>query len=1133
MWCSAPGRPAGRRRRSLSLWSAIGLLGLLAGCVTRPVLYDHDEDGSPDSEDCAPTDPAVHPGAADRVDEAGVDNDCDGLDGVDADGDGHASVESGGGDCNDDVVGVHPDAAEVPDDGLDNDCVGGDATCDADGDGVQAPVCDGDDCDDFNSLFFPGAQELCDGIDGNCDGAVADQELDADADGVRGCEGDCDDSDPAVAPGSPEICDGLDDDCDAALPIDEVDGDGDGVAPCGGDCDDDDPTRHPGAEEVCDGLDDDCDGAAGPDEGDADGDGDPACSDCHDGDPDRDELDLDGDGFSTCAGDCDDDALAVRPGGVDAWGDGTDGNCDGVDGLDADGDEWPVNGVPPDCDDDPGSPSATETWPGAPDAVGDDVDEDCDGVDGVDGDGDGLASIGSGGADCNDDPADPIAAQTFPGADDSVGNGVDTNCDGVDGVDGDGDEVAWVGSGGTDCDDEAPATWPGAPDTVGDAVDQGCDGVDGVDADGDGVASEASGGADCNDDPADPLAYTTFPGADDAVGNGVDTDCDTVDGVDGDGDGQASTGSGGQDCNDDSSDALATATWLGAPDDVGDELDQNCDGVDGVDADGDGVASEASGGADCSDDPAVTAAASIFPGVGDAWGDSVDTNCDGVDGFDADGDGWAANAGDGQPDCDDGDPGIYPGAIAGWESPATGLDRDCDGEVYDAVSEAWSAWVGEAAADRSGDRLALAGDVDGDGLADLLIGAQDNDQAAPRAGKTYLVYGSTISAGGTLGLAQADVALLGQSVDDRSPDSLASAGDVDGDGLDDILVGVLGRGETYLFFGASLPASGTLSLAAADALFVQEDNGDLAGISAASAGDVDGDGLDDLLIGAVGNDEGGYNAGKAYVVFGSSIGSGGTFALADADVGLVGEGNGIRAGWVAPAGDVDGDGLDDVLVGAPWASAAEVECGKTFVWFGSTLAAGGTFWSSTSDAVLVGEGAGDHAGRTLSPAGDVDGDGQDDVLVGAPENDDAGADAGKAYLLLGPTLSAGGTISLGSADAWLVGEGAGDEASERLAAAGDVDGDGLDDVLIGAPHGLGDQGKVYLLLGATLSAGGVFDLGLSDAAFAGEGADHAAGSGLAGGDVDGDGLSDLMIGAYGAAFTGNNSGKTYILLSPF
>ncbi|MCK6526971.1 hypothetical protein L6R50_05215, partial [Myxococcota bacterium] len=569
-------------------------------------------------------------------------------------------------DCDDGDPSVH-DGAEDVCNAIDDDCDGAvDEEDDADGD--RSSPCAGD-CDDADPTRHPAAPEACDGVDQDCDGLI-DEDFDQDGDGVLSCGGDCDDSRADVLPGAPETCDGADQDCDGE--VDEgFDGDGDGTPTCS-DCDDADPSRHASAAEVCDGVDQDCDGAVDEDF-DADGDGATSCGgDCDDADPtvhpgadescdfvDEDcdgavdeGYDRDGDGYTTCAGDCSDARSGVYPGARESCN-ARDDDCNGVTDDAPDGDGDGVGPCAGDCDD-----GRADVLPGAPETC-DATDNDCDGEvdEGHDADGDGFASCAG---DCDDSRAD-----VFPGAPE-VCDGVDDDCDGAvdEGHDADGDGSTACGG---DCDDADPARRPGAAEACG-GVDEDCDGALSpaeLDADGDGY-SACDG--DCDDARAD-----VRPGGAEVPANGVDEDCDGADLAEGDGDGHLPAWAGGDDCLD--SDPLVHPGAAEVANGVDDDCDGTVDeGTEAYDDDGDGFSER---GGDCDDTDA-----SVRPGAAEV-ADGRDQDCDGIadEGtplVDDDGDGFSEGAGD----CDDTDPAVAPGAP---EAP-DGRDQDCDGEVDEGTS---------------------------------------------------------------------------------------------------------------------------------------------------------------------------------------------------------------------------------------------------------------------------------------------------------------------------------------------------------------------------------------------------------------------------------------------------------------
>ena len=532
---------------------------------------------------------------------------------------------------------------------------------------------------------------------------------------------------------------------------------------------------------------------------------------------------------------------------------------------------------------------------------------------------------------------------------------------------------------------------------------------------------------------------------------------------------------------------------------------------------------------------------------------------------------------------------------------------------------------GDATGDRAGQSVSGAGDVNGDGFADLIVGASFGNDGGNLAGEAYVVFGRAADSGDTTPrvidlteLAPVDGFIIQGDADfDEAGYSVSGAGDVNGDGFADLIVGTRAgddggnnAGTAYVVFGkqdsfgsmmGSRQVIDLASLAAGDGFIIQGDMpNDFAGWSVSGAGDVNGDGFADLIVGARYGDDGGTSAGEAYIVFGKQDDFGSPpdsngrrvvdlTDLAPAD-GFIIQGDAERdyAGiGVSDAGDINGDGYADLIVGARGGDDGGTDAGEAYIVFGKQDGFGKDVNTTLSDGsmgvrrvvdltdlapadgfIIQGDARGDSTGSSVSGAGDVNGDGFADLIVGARGGDDGGTNAGVAYVVFGKegdfgedvstTLSDGSMgvrrvvdlTNLAPDDGFIIqGDAPGDVTGVSVSGAGDVNGDGFADLLVGASGGDdgGDNaGEAYLVFGKAAGFGEmdgsrrVVDLdGLAAAdgfIIQGDAPDDFAGRSVSGaGDVNGDGFADLLVGARYADVTiseGNirtRAGESYVL----
>ncbi|WP_417466237.1 beta strand repeat-containing protein, partial [Kordiimonas sp.] len=572
--------------------------------------------------------------------------------------------------------------------------------------------------------------------------------------------------------------------------------------------------------------------------------------------------------------------------------------------------------------------------------------------------------------------------------------------------------------------------------------------------------------------------------------------------------------------------------------------------------------------------------------------------------------------------------------------------------------------------DGAGGPVSAAGDINGDGYGDLLIGAPQADPNGSGSGSAYLVYGSEAGFGSSFELSSLNgtngFVINGSNNGYNAGASVSAAGDLNGDGFDDILVGASGAdtnasdsGSTYVIFGspsiAAVPfhsastvsfeenATGTVidvqasigfganddgltySIGGEDAGFFEIDDetgeltfasapdyegradndgdgiyevtvlasdggqingqqtlavtvtddesdnlsgvlnlfsleasegfvingvgaGDASGISVSGAGDINGDGIEDLIIGARGADINGESSGSAYVVFGSDSGFNLSLDLSDLDGTNGFTLNGVDTSdqlgiSVSAAGDINGDGIEDIVVGANLGDPNGQQSGETYVVFGSDSGFSATLDLSSLDGsngfTLNGVDAYDLSGYSVSSAGDINGDGIDDILIGALRADPNASSSGETYVVFGSDEGFSATLELSSLDGTngFVINGTGDNkyTGQSLSAAGDVNGDGIDDILIGgSASNSSENGSAYVVFGSDSEFAAVLELssldGTNGFALNGPSSSDFVGRSVANlGDINGDGIDDIIVGGHGVDTSNSSSGASYVV----
>ncbi len=459
-------------------------------------------------------------------------------------------------------------------------------------------------------------------------------------------------------------------------------------------------------------------------------------------------------------------------------------------------------------------------------------------------------------------------------------------------------------------------------------------------------------------------------------------------------------------------------------------------------------------------------------------------------------------------------------SIACTESVTTGGGRSAYGQD-NVVIELNTVIVGNTENSFLGQSLSLNADLNGDGKNDLVVAA--NGGGAHSEGIVYIFYNRSFDK--LTDPAGADVMITGDEPGDLFGWALTTEGDVNGDGEKDLIVSALKndrRGKIYVFLGGRARQARNIRAGEADYIISSPDSVETFGFVVCADGDLNDDGISDLIVSAPSNPEAGEDAGKIYIFNGGGWGDGMT--TADAACAITGESAHSSFGSaVSFGGDFSGNGIDDLAVGAFFASQDSGNAGRIYLFKGRQL------WpredrAAQADLIIQGYHKESWLGTAVEIIGDINKDGRHELLAGASGEYVNGDDAGAVYLIYGREV--GGKIPAREADLNLVSTRIGNNFGTQIVRAGDIDGDGREDWIISEPGGIIAQeearGRVYVFITSLLGKDNVSSVIEEPVAM------NNFGNAVSAGDINGDGYIEIGVGANWDNSAADKCGKVAI-----